>query len=63
MAKTWISLDIYLITYKGKLAPYTVHGPIRGFNKNGRMVWRSYKTAAEAFENLLPFINSTTHNR
>lgn len=55
-----ITENIYLLeNHAGKLKPYLrmegkSHGfPVRGFNKKGRMVWRTYKTIEEAKANLL----------
>ena len=50
--RIYISQDLYLLKIKNVYIPYTSRGPIRGFNKNGVQVWRSYKTVDEAKKNL-----------
>lgn len=53
-----MKLTVYLKKIKGKFTPYTREPksgqlcPIRGFNKNNQLCWRTYKTTAEAAENL-----------
>jgi len=57
MEQIFLSSNIYVIKVKGKFIPYTIMDgkggyPIRGYNKKGNRVWRSYKTLEEAKENL-----------
>lgn len=53
MERIFISTEIFLLKHKGKFIPYRLNaGPIRGFNKRGVQVWRSYKSIDEAKLNL-----------
>lgn len=53
MERIDLTPELYLLKIKGKFVPYhTGHGPIRGFNKRGVQVWRSYKSVDEAKLNL-----------
>jgi len=53
MKRIDLTPEIYLLKIKGKYMPCRLgYGPIRGYNKRGSMVWRSYKTVEEARINL-----------
>jgi len=51
-----IGKDLVLLKKDNKFTPYrksqTGLHPTRGKNKNGHLVWRTYKSVAEAKENL-----------